>query len=68
MGVSWLLAKDFLERELKNLENVSAPDQIKIERVRIQLGQVKWAFQKVHEQLGRYANKQVLTRSRAPQR
>jgi len=63
MGVTWLLAREFLERELTKLERAAILDQIKIERVRLQLGEVKWAFQKVHEQLSRYTNNQDFTRS-----
>jgi len=63
MGVTWLLAKEFLERDLKRLESAPVPDQIQIERVRLQLGDVKWVFQKVHEQIGRHAVKQDFSRS-----
>ncbi|KDQ16417.1 hypothetical protein BOTBODRAFT_186477 [Botryobasidium botryosum FD-172 SS1] len=63
MGVTWLLAKSFLERNLKRLESAPVPDQIQIERIRLQLGDVKWVFQKVHEQIARHATKQDFSRS-----
>jgi len=65
LGTSWLLAREFLERELKRLENGTPADQITAERVRLQLVEVKWAFQKIHEQIGRYTNNIDLTRRRS---
>ncbi|KDQ07993.1 hypothetical protein BOTBODRAFT_59633 [Botryobasidium botryosum FD-172 SS1] len=65
LGTSWLLAREFLERELKRLENGTPADQITAERVRLQLAEVKWAFQKIHEQIGRYTNNIDLTRKRS---
>ncbi|KDQ15872.1 hypothetical protein BOTBODRAFT_31331 [Botryobasidium botryosum FD-172 SS1] len=55
MGLTWLLVKSFLERELQELQKQPMPDRVRVERIRLDLEAVKWAFQKVHDQLRRYA-------------
>jgi len=54
MGVVWVATKSLLERELAALQSVPKPDRIRIERLRLDLDAITWAFSQIHNDVQRY--------------
>lgn len=52
--VVWVATKSLLERELAALQSVPKPDRIRIERLRLDLDAITWAFSQIHNDVQRY--------------